>query len=227
MDVDEDDEEGARKSELDRAPYALVLLAMFTESKRCPSAETRSQRKLWASTPAPSTASSRWRRTSCAGEARQGRRRAGYAKPGRPRRGAQGHRQEAPPSSKTYILRSILNEHLIEEEALTREELMEEEAADAPADEDEGDEIGSEATAYGSIISWSSADHVGAFGVLYVVLAHILVSGRVMGDHDLRATLKRLRLPAIGIIGFSAASTHRTLSLSGTPCSGSRSTRPS
>ncbi|KAJ6582266.1 hypothetical protein B0H19DRAFT_1207692 [Mycena capillaripes] len=89
---------------------------------------------------------------------------------------------------------------------------MEEEAADAPLDDDD-DEIGSGATAYGSIISWSSADYIGALGVLYVVLPLILVNGRVMGDHDLRATLKRLRLPAVGIVGFSAASTHRTRSL--------------
>jgi hypothetical protein len=106
---------------------------------------------------------------------------------------------------------------------------MEEEAADAPSDDDDDDEIGSGATAYGSIISWSSADHVGALGILYVVLALILISGRIMGDRkclptvlalpmlmdpdDLRATLKGLRLPAVDTIGFSAASTHRTLSL--------------
>ena len=55
----------------------------------------------------------------------------------------------------------------------------EEEAADAPSDDD--DDLGGN-PAYGSIISWSSADHVGPIGVLYVILALILVSGRVIGD---------------------------------------------
>ncbi|KAJ7843537.1 hypothetical protein B0H14DRAFT_3456097 [Mycena olivaceomarginata] len=37
---------------------------------------------------------------------------------------------------------------------------------------------------YGSIISWSGTDQVGALGVLYVVFGLILVSGRVIGDQD-------------------------------------------
>ncbi|KAF7363193.1 MAGE-domain-containing protein [Mycena venus] len=98
-------------------------------------------------------------------------------------------------SSKTYVLRSVLNEHIIKEAALMREEIIEEEATDAPSD-DNDDEIRSGATEYGSIISWSSAD-----------------TGRVIGDYEFCVMLKCLCLPAMGAIGFSAASTHHTLSL--------------
>ncbi|KAJ7360993.1 hypothetical protein DFH08DRAFT_362829 [Mycena albidolilacea] len=267
--------------ELDRAAYVLVRLAMFAEHKRVPLRRDEISKKgrwslenmqeyrptrvsqLWAPTPAPSTASSRWHRTSCAIHSAWSSLSCAFERsstrtvPRRPRKTrttstrrarllasrrsirlffwSKCHPLTMPAAaaagSKSYILRSVLNERIIEEAALTREEIMEEEAADAQSDDDGGDddEIGSGATAYGSIISWSSADHVGALGVLYVVLALTLVSGRIMGDRkclptvlalpmlvdpdDLRATLKRLRLPAVGTIGFSTASTHRTLSL--------------
>lgn len=48
---------------------------------------------------------------------------------------------------------------------------MEEEAADARDDED-----------YGSIINWSRTDQLPLLGILYVVLALILLSGKVMSD---------------------------------------------
>jgi len=49
--------------------------------------------------------------------------------------------------------------------------------------------------------------------VLYVVLTLILVSGRVMTDMDLRANLKRLRLPPTAVISFNAQSTHKQLTV--------------
>ncbi|KAJ7488110.1 hypothetical protein FB451DRAFT_1529150, partial [Mycena latifolia] len=55
-------------------------------------------------------------------------------------------------------------------------------------------------------------DQLGPLGILYVILALILVSGRVMGDQDLRILLKRLRLPVTSIL-FSSALTHHTLTL--------------
>ncbi|KAJ7842274.1 hypothetical protein B0H14DRAFT_3086699 [Mycena olivaceomarginata] len=196
--------------ELDRAAYVLVRLAMFI-SKKALGSNTRAFNRVFA------MAQNILRNTFGMARARRAA----------PATQNQDDLDEARKAAGPYILRSVLNERLIEEAALTREEIMEEDAADAPSDDDDDDGIGSGATAYGSIISWSSADHVGALGVLYVVLALILVSGRVMGlptvlalpmlvdPDDLRATLKRLRLrlPAVGTIGFSAASTHRTLSL--------------
>ncbi|KIJ99265.1 hypothetical protein K443DRAFT_680105 [Laccaria amethystina LaAM-08-1] len=59
-------------------------------------------------------------------------------------------------------------------------------------------------------------EHNGSLGILYVILALILVSGRVMTDVDLRTQLKRLRL--LSTVGrspvhFTTSSTHRSMSL--------------
>jgi hypothetical protein len=121
----------------------------------------------------------------------------------------------------------VLDPIIIEHAALTDEQILEEEAADALSDDDD-DDFG--ARTYGSIISWSDADQLGPTGILYVVLALILVSGRVMSDSepcglifvrsltfilpvDLRANLKRLRLPSTGTLAFNSQSTHKSLPL--------------
>lgn len=133
--------------------------------------------------------------------------------------------------SKTYILRSTLDPLIIELAALTDEHILEEEAVDAPSDDDDDDMFGPRS--YGSIISWSTADQLGPIGVLYIILALILVSGRVMSDGeftpstkrlcipsvhqltqptvDLRANLKRLRLPPTSSLNMNAHSTHRSM----------------
>jgi hypothetical protein len=38
---------------------------------------------------------------------------------------------------------------------------------------------------YGSILSWGQNDQLGALGVLYVILALILVNGKVMQEREL------------------------------------------
>jgi hypothetical protein len=53
------------------------------------------------------------------------------------------------------------------------------EAAEAPDDVD-GAEHG--VRTYGSIIAWNSADQLSALGILHVILALILVSGKVITD---------------------------------------------
>lgn len=83
--------------------------------------------------------------------------------------------------SKTYILRSVLDPIIIEYAALTYEEILEEEVVDQP-DSDDEDEDGFGSRSYGSIISWSTADQLGPIGLLYVILALILVNGRVISD---------------------------------------------
>jgi hypothetical protein len=75
----------------------------------------------------------------------------------------------------------VLDPLIIEYAALTDEQILEEEAVDAPSD-DEDDDFGTRS--YGSIISWSNADQLGPAGVLYVIQALILVSGRVMSDSE-------------------------------------------
>ncbi|KAJ6602809.1 MAGE-domain-containing protein [Mycena vulgaris] len=234
--MDVDDEDGNVRGgdeEITRAANALVRLAMFTEHKRVPlrrdeiskkvlGANTRSFARVFGTAQAIL-------RTTLGMELVELRSRAELDKdtagPGsgtgagkeadleEARKATGVKKKAAAAGSKTYILRSTLNERVIVEAASMREPILEAEAADAASDdEDDEDEFGGSA-AYGSIISWSSADHVGPIGVLYVILALILVSGRVMGDQDLRIMLTRLRLPAGGSVAFSAAATHRVLTL--------------
>ncbi|KAH9054702.1 MAGE-domain-containing protein [Lactarius vividus] len=110
--------------------------------------------------------------------------------------------------SKTYILRSILDPALIERAALTNKRIFEVEAADAP-DDVASAEPGTRT--YGSLIAWNSADQLAALGILYVILALILVSGKVISDMDLRLLLRRLRLRPPTQIALPAHTPHRTL----------------
>jgi hypothetical protein len=81
--------------------------------------------------------------------------------------------------SKTYILRSVLDPIIIEEAARTDERLYEEQIADSQDGDDDDDDM---PRSYGCIISWSTTDQLGALGVLHVILAFILVSGRSLTD---------------------------------------------
>lgn len=82
--------------------------------------------------------------------------------------------------SKTYILRSVLHPNIIEHAALTDERILEEEAADAPSEDDDDETY--PPPHYGCLLSWSSADQLDTLGILYTILALILVSGRVVSD---------------------------------------------
>ena len=85
--------------------------------------------------------------------------------------------------SKTYILRSVLHPLIIEHAAQTDENILEQEVTDLPGNDDEGDDDeGYVPQCYGSIISWSQTDYLGPIGLLYTLLALILVSGRVLSD---------------------------------------------
>lgn len=108
---------------------------------------------------------------------------------------------------------------------MSDERLLEEEIAEGNDAEDDEDMPRN----YGSIIAWSTADQLGALGQLHVVLALILVSGRVMSERacfglycflflirgivDLRANLKRLRTMPNSTIPSNAQSTHRATSI--------------
>ncbi|KAK0462896.1 MAGE-domain-containing protein [Desarmillaria tabescens] len=65
----------------------------------------------------------------------------------------------------------------------------------------------------GSLISWSHTDQIGSLGILYIILALILVSGRVLSDAELRAHLKKLRQPMSGSVKFDAHVTHKSVSM--------------
>ena len=94
--------------------------------------------------------------------------------------------------SKSYILRSTLDAIILDYAALTDQEIYEQEIEDLPEGADDAALV-----TYGSIISWSDSDQLGSLGILYVVLALILVSGRVIADsthilHMFRYTLTEL-----------------------------------
>lgn len=104
--------------------------------------------------------------------------------------------------SKTYMLRSIIDARLIELANKPDAEILEEEGAfDFNSGEFFGDDVGGGANdgnlidgngwddnveqhprTYGSILSWTQNDQLGALGVLYVILALILVNGRVVQE---------------------------------------------
>lgn len=100
--------------------------------------------------------------------------------------------------SKTYILRSCLDPILIERAAQTDVDILEEEAGDqsvlfpslfnsddeGDVEDDEDDDAERVPKYYGSLISWTKGDQLGAIGVLYVILALVLVNGRVMTDSE-------------------------------------------
>ncbi|KAN0078491.1 MAGE family domain containing protein [Tylopilus felleus] len=110
--------------------------------------------------------------------------------------------------SKTYILRSTLDTTIIEQAGLSDERLLEEELAEGPDNDDDDDDIPHN---YGSIIAWSTTDQLAAMGLLHVILALILVTGRSISELDLRANLKRLRITNNGTIPSNAQSTHRSM----------------
>jgi len=77
---------------------------------------------------------------------------------------------------------------LIERTTLTNKRILELEAAEAP-DYVDGAEPG--IRTYGSLIAWNSADQLSTLGILHVVLALILVSGKVISTS---ATVRPLSL---------------------------------
>ncbi|KAI0064965.1 MAGE-domain-containing protein [Artomyces pyxidatus] len=114
--------------------------------------------------------------------------------------------------SKTYILRSTLHPIIIEHASLSDPEILAKEAEDPAGGVDfEGDEAG--VRNYGSMIAWNSSDQLASVGVLYVILAVILVNGKVLSDMDLRTILRRLRLHPTTQLELSALATHRTLTV--------------
>ena len=90
--------------------------------------------------------------------------------------------------SKTYILRSLQDPALIALASAPDRELRRLEAARAePAHEEENaalydDEDGEDGSATGAILAWGSSDEVASIGILYLILAFILVEGRVIRD---------------------------------------------
>ncbi|TBU23684.1 hypothetical protein BD311DRAFT_768055 [Dichomitus squalens] len=93
-------------------------------------------------------------------------------------------KKAAPTGTKTYILRSFLDTALIEQACAPDAEIREIEQKEHVDENEEFAEddnpVGQRST--GSIFSWHASDQLAATGILYVVLALILVEGRVVSD---------------------------------------------
>lgn len=91
-------------------------------------------------------------------------------------------KKSAAAGSKTYILRSTLHPVIIERAAQTYPEILEAETADTVLEDVDDDEDTPALRVHGSIIAWNTGDDLGPTGILYVILALILINGRVLGD---------------------------------------------
>ena len=95
---------------------------------------------------------------------------------------------------------------LIEHAAQTEADIFEEESGDQSVlfpslfnSDDEGDYLEDDEEEdgervpkyYGSLISWTKGDQLGAVGVLYVILALVLVNGRIMSDGECDSFLNK------------------------------------
>ncbi|KAI9065678.1 MAGE-domain-containing protein [Trametes sanguinea] len=124
-------------------------------------------------------------------------------------------KKAASTGTKSYILRSTLDPALIEKACAPDAEIRELEQAENPDENEEFAEddnpVGIRST--GSIFAWHHADQLASVGILYVILALILVEGRSINDNDLRAILKRLQLPSNASIPLSSQSTSQNLSI--------------
>ncbi|KAH8105337.1 MAGE-domain-containing protein [Cristinia sonorae] len=117
--------------------------------------------------------------------------------------------------TKTFILRSVLDPGLIQAAVARDDELLQVEQAEklvASDDEVEYDNtLGTYST--GSIFAWHSSDQLGSIGILYVILALILVNGRSLSDNTLRANLKTLRLLPTTYVPVSNQATHQDMTM--------------
>ncbi|KAF9530740.1 MAGE family-domain-containing protein [Crepidotus variabilis] len=133
-------------------------------------------------------------------------------------------KRAAAQGSKAYMVRSCLHPLIIEHAAQTYPEILEEEGGDQgtlfpmtlddDADDDDDGEVPPKF--YGSLLSWTRSDQLGSIGILYVILALVLVNGRVMPDNELRQHLKTLRLPSLPNalpIKLNTTSTVRSMNL--------------
>ncbi|KAI6126933.1 MAGE-domain-containing protein [Pisolithus sp. B1] len=240
IDMGPDDGEISRDSELDRKASDLVRLALFTEQKRVPLRREDINKKVLGSSTRQFKAvlekaqkllhktfgmelvelqSRNYREEDLMAGNEEARNATGVKKRGKcPLPSLSICPSYTIPlilttpvaaGSKTYILRSILDPTIIEQAAITDERLFEEQMNDAP-DEEADEEL---PRRYGSIISWNTCDQLASLGILYVVLALILVNGKTMSDVDLKANLRRLGLPSNAVIPVNEQAAHKPMPL--------------
>ncbi|SJL08717.1 uncharacterized protein ARMOST_12086 [Armillaria ostoyae] len=221
MDVD-DEENDPRDDDLVRKSNQLVRLALFAEHKRNPLRREEISKKVLGSNTRAFNQVLQLAQTTLQKtfgmELVELRSRAELGKDGiggdedleEAGKAVGVKKKAAAAGSKSYILRSVLNPTIIEEAAQVSEKILEEEALE---EDDNDDDDERSARSYGSLISWSHTDQIGSLGILYIILALILVSGRVLSDAELRAHLKKLRQPMSGSVKFDAHATHKSVSM--------------
>ncbi|EJD00539.1 MAGE-domain-containing protein [Fomitiporia mediterranea MF3/22] len=220
-DADEDEEGGSAVDDMTRKANALVRLALFNESRHVPLRRDEINKRILGENTrafnivfamAQETLQStfgmelvelmsraeRDREQNENDEVQDGANATGLKK------------KAASSGSKSYILRSCLPEELIRIAAESNEELLTLEFDNDNTEADDEDDL---PTTYGSIINWTSADQLGGLGLLYVILALILVNGHSMSDPELKKHLKTFRLPMSATIEFVPHATHRSMSI--------------
>ncbi|KAH9938796.1 MAGE-domain-containing protein [Epithele typhae] len=117
-------------------------------------------------------------------------------------------KKSAASGTKSFILRSCLDPALVELACAPDSDIREieqQESADENNELAEDNPVGKQST--GSILAWHHADQLAADGVLFTILALILVEGRAVSDSDLRGMLKRLQLPSAAHVPLSSQAT--------------------
>lgn len=212
--VDVDDGQANGDSELDRKASDLARLALFMEQKRVPLRREDINKKVLGSNTRQFKAvlekAQKLLRKTFGMELVELQSRNHRDEDGNEEaHNATGVKKRAAAAgSRTYILRSVLDPVIIEQAAITDERLFEEQMNDAGPDEEVEEELPRH---YGSIISWSTCDQLASLGILYVVLALILVNGKAMSDVDLKANLKRLRLPSNAVVPVNTQAAHKAM----------------
>ncbi|THV02609.1 MAGE-domain-containing protein, partial [Dendrothele bispora CBS 962.96] len=215
MDVDGEEESGG-DAELKRKASALVRYALFCEHKRMPLRREEFQKKAMGSNSRSffrvlEIAQGILRQTfgmelvELQSKAAFDKERAGIDEEQleESRKATATKKKATTAGSKQYIMRSTLDPNIVEYACQTIPEILDQEHNGR----DEEDENETLPQSYGSILSWSTADQLEPIGILYVILALILVSGRVISDTELRSHLKRLHLHSNADVNFDVKAT--------------------
>lgn len=105
---------------------------------------------------------------------------------------------KAAPSTKTWILRSALDPRLVSIATTPDDDIKaveQEHTVDASDGGEDYDDSFLRSDNIGAILAWQSADHLSAIGILYVVLALVLVHGRNISDSTFSVRLLPVFLP--------------------------------
>ncbi|PCH34545.1 MAGE-domain-containing protein [Wolfiporia cocos MD-104 SS10] len=202
-DNDEEVDGGEGQTELERKANDLVRLALFTENRRVPLRRDEISKKILGSSTRQFNAvmqrGQEILHKTFGMELVELQRAAGDNLDDQDAellKGANGKKRAIPTGTKSYILRSILHPKIISIASTPDPEILQIEKADLVQfaethhTSDHGEDTGPGVS--GCILGWSQADEVGSVGLLYTILALILVDGRTMRDSDLRTHLKHL-----------------------------------